>query len=298
MRMMNSMIYNIKEGVRGILKNGTMSIASIGSVAASLFILGIVLSIVLNINNIMLLAQQQFDKVQVFLHEDINEKDILAMRESIKDIDGVSKVEFESKDDALKKLKERWGEDAYLLEGIDNPLQNSFIISIESLEDADYVVSSLRNYTEIEDIKYYKDIIDKLINISNTIRTVGLILITLLSMLSLFIISNTVKLALHARKKEINIMKYIGATDWFIRWPFIIEGIVLGGLGSALAFGIIYFSYDGIYEKLGDPTYSAFAEYVLPISQISSTLATIFVVMGISIGVLGSIFSLRKYLRV
>ncbi|KXZ40497.1 cell division protein FtsX [Alkalithermobacter thermoalcaliphilus JW-YL-7 = DSM 7308] len=296
--MMNSIIYTIKEGVKGALKNATMSIASITSVASSLFILGIILSIVLNINNITLLAQQQFDKIQLFLHENIDEKEIVNLREDIKKIEGIKDIEFESKEDALKKFKERWGEDAYLLEGIDNPLQNSFIITLENLESADNVVESLKDYEQIEDIKYYKDIVDKLLNISNLIRILGLFLIGLLSIVSLFMISNTIKIALHARKKEINIMKYVGATDWFIRGPFIIEGIMLGAVGAMLSFGIVYLSYDKMYEKLNEPAYSLFSDYILPISQISDTLIKIFLIMGVGIGVLGSMLSIRKHLKV
>ncbi|WP_331721865.1 permease-like cell division protein FtsX [Alkalithermobacter thermoalcaliphilus] len=295
---MNSIIYTIKEGVKGALKNATMSIASITSVASSLFILGIILSIVLNINNITLLAQQQFDKIQLFLHENIDEKEIVNLREDIKKIEGIKDIEFESKEDALKKFKERWGEDAYLLEGIDNPLQNSFIITLENLESADNVVESLKDYEQIEDIKYYKDIVDKLLNISNLIRILGLFLIGLLSIVSLFMISNTIKIALHARKKEINIMKYVGATDWFIRGPFIIEGIMLGAVGAMLSFGIVYLSYDKMYEKLNEPAYSLFSDYILPISQISDTLIKIFLIMGVGIGVLGSMLSIRKHLKV
>ena len=207
MIMINSIVYNIKEGLKGIWRNRTMAVASISSVAASLFILGIIFSIVLNINNFAILAQNQFDKVQVFLKDDLTPKDIYKFKNDIEKINGVSKVTLETKNDALKKLKERWGKDSYLLEGIDNPLQNSFIIELDNLNDANKVVANLKNFDKIDDIKYYKDIVQKLITISNLIKSFGLFMIILLAILSLFIIANTIKLALHARRREINIMK-------------------------------------------------------------------------------------------
>ncbi len=296
--MINSIIYNIREGMKGIIRNGTMAIASMGSVAASLFILGVIFSVVLNINNFAVLAQSQFDKVQVFLKDDLGPNEIFSIKEEIEKIDGVKEVKFESREDAMKNFKKRWGKDAYLLEGMDNPLQNSFIVEMDQLEDASGVVEKLKSYEQIEDIKYYKDVVTKLIKISNLIKSFGIFMIILLSSLSLFIISNTIKLALHARRKEITIMKYIGATDWFIRGPFIIEGIVLGALGAIISLGITYLGYNYFYDKLDMPSYSILAGYVLPVSQIFHSLYLIFMVMGIGIGVLGSIISLRRYLSV
>lgn len=296
--MINSIMYNIKEGLKGVIRNGTMAIASIGSVAASLFILGVIFSIVLNINNFALLAQNQFDKVQVFLKDDLSSKDIFDLKKEIETIDAVTKVSIETKEDALKRLKDRWGRDSYLLEGIDNPLQNSLVVEIDHLENANSVVDSMKDNDKIDDIKYYKDIVQKLIKISNLIKSFGLFMIILLSILSLFIISNTIKLALHSRRREINIMKYIGATDWFIRWPFIIEGIVLGFLGSIISLVVTNFAYKYFYQKLSIPSNSIIAGYILPSSSVINSLFFIFIVMGVGIGIIGSIISLRRYLKV
>ena len=296
--MINSIVYNIKEGLKGISRNRTMAAASISSVAASLFIVGIIFSIVLNINNFAILAQKQFDTVQVFLKDDMNAKEIYDLKTKIEKMDGVSKVALETKEDALNKLKSRWGKDAYLLEGIDNPLQNSFIVDLSNIENANTVVSALKDFDKIDDVKYYRDIVSKLIKISNLIKSFGIFMIVLLSILSLVIISNTIKLALHARRREINIMKYIGATDWFIRWPFVIEGMTLGLLGALMSITVVYFMYRYFYEKVSVPASSILSGYVLPVASVTNELFLMFIVMGVGVGIIGSLISLRKYLKV
>ena len=275
-----------------------MSVASIASVAASLFVLGIVLSIVLNINNFAIIAQKQFDNIQIFLVDEMQADDIARFKRKIENIPGVSKVDFESKDMAMEKLKDRWEDDAYLLEGLENPLQNSMIIELTNISLADEVVKQIQDDDYIDSISYYKDVIDKMLTISRIISTAGLAIILLLSIVSLFIIANTIKIALYARKREINIMKYIGATNWFIRWPFIIEGMTLGFLGAAIALGSVYVLYGFIFSKLSSEAYSLIGGYLLPISTISDNIAIIFASMGIGIGVLGSLVSLRRYLKV
>ena len=275
-----------------------MSVASIASVAASLFVLGIVLSIVLNINNFAIIAQKQFDNIQIFLVDEMQADDIARFKRKIENIPGVSKVDFESKDMAMEKLKDRWEDDAYLLEGLENPLQNSMIIELTNISLADEVVKQIQDDDYIDSISYYKDVIDKMLTISRIISTAGLAIILLLSIVSLFIIANTIKIALYARKREINIMKYIGATNWFIRWPFIIEGRTLGFLGAAIALGSVYVLYGFIFSKLSSEAYSLIGGYLLPVSTIFDNIAIIFASMGIGIGVLGSLVSLRRYLKV
>lgn len=295
---MNSIIYNIKEGFKGILRNPTMSIVSIGSVSAALFVLSIVFSVVININNFTTVVEGQFDNVQVYLKEDMTSQLIFDLEKKLNQIDGVENVEFESKQDALNKLKERWGKDAYLLEGINNPLDNSFIIEVSNIENTKYISNQVKQFDGIKEVKYYDDVVEKVIQISNVVKISGLFIIAILALVSLFIISNTIKLALHGRRKEINIMKYVGATDWFIRWPFIIEGTVLGLIGALISLGITYFGYDYFYSKLDLPEYSIFSGYVLPVIGVMDSLINISIVMGIGVGIIGSIISLRRYLNV
>lgn len=296
--MINSIIYNIQEAFKGVWRNRAMAAASIASVASSLFVLGLVLIIVLNINNFASVAERQFDRIQLFLNEDLTPIETTQLKKDLDSINGVKKVEFESKDVAMEKLRERWGKDAYLLEGIENPLQNSFVVQLADLEKADSVVSSIKKLQGISDIKYYKDVVEKITRISDMVRNGGMIVIGLLSTVSLFIIANTIKIALYSRRREISIMKYIGATNWFIRWPFIIEGMILGAFGSILALSITYLIYDILLKKLQTPAYAIIGNYLLGINQIFGNMMNIFILMGIGIGILGSIVSLRRYLKV
>lgn len=296
--MVNSFIYALKEGFKGVLRHMTMTVASVGSVAASLFMLGAVLIIVFNVNNVTLIAQEKFDKIQVFLKLDLNNEEIKNVEKQLNTLDGVEEIVFLSKEDAFNQFKRGWGKESYVLDGVENPMPHSFIVNLKNLEDADHVYKSLSKIEGIDEIKYYKDVIDKIMKISSFIKQLGLGLIVMLTLISLFTISNTIKLALYARRKEINIMKYVGATNWFIRRPFIVEGMVLGAIGSGIGYMLIMASYKTIYNKLLGDTYWIIGENMLSYDEISKSIVMIFFVMGIGIGILGSLISLRRHLRV
>ncbi len=276
-----------------------MSLASIGSVMSVLIILGIVLVIVLNINNLTSMTKEQFDEIQVYLEDDINEEQIEKIGEKLRELDGVLAVIYQSKEQALEVLKKEWGNEAYLLEGLEkNPLPNSYIIQLKDIKYAEDVVNRINGLTGIEDIKYYKDIVEKMVTISNFIRVGGLVVISILILVSIFIISNTIKLTVAARKREINIMKYIGATNGYIRGPFILEGIFLGAIGSILAILVVCFSYKYLFLVVNEKLYVLFTVYMIPYYEILDDIIIMFTAIGIGIGVLGSIVSLRKFLNV
>ncbi|KAB3532152.1 ABC transporter permease [Alkaliphilus pronyensis] len=291
--------YMLRQGITGLWRNKNMSLASIGSVAAALVILGLVIILVLNINNVADLAQMQFDTIQVYLKEDISQGQIAEIGDSILRINDVSNIEFESKEQALLNMKERWGDKGYLLDTLEeNPLPNSYIIYLNSLDRADFVVVELSKIDGIDEIKYYKEIIDNMLRIASFIRTIGLALIMILVLIAMFIISNTIKLALNARKQEINIMKYVGATNWFIRWPFILEGVVLGLLGAVIALAITYYGYSYAYNAIARKFTVVFSAYLMPVSEMMNTTVVMFAVLGSGVGAIGSIVSLRKHLKV
>lgn len=289
----------LKQGFIGIWRNRGMSVASISSVAASLAVLGVIITIVLNINNLSHIAQMQFDTVQVYLEEDLSVEKISSLGQQIADIEGVHFVDYESKEEALSKMKEQWGEQGYLLEVLENnTLPNSYIIHLDTIEIADAVVGTIREFEGIEEIKYHKDIVDNMLRIATFVRNIGLILILILILVAMFIISNTIKLTLNARKQEINIMKYVGATNWFIRWPFLLEGMVLGLIGALLALGIVYYGYQYTFELITSRFYVMASSYIVPVDIMMGKTLPIFTVLGAGVGALGSIISLRKHLQV
>ncbi|MGL5439398.1 MAG: permease-like cell division protein FtsX [Filifactoraceae bacterium] len=295
---MRGPIYNITEALKSMTRNRAMSIASIASIACSLFILGLILSIVLNINNITDQAKDQFNTIQAFVENTATYDDVEKVKEQISKIDHVKSVTIETKSEAMEKLKERWGSSAYLLEGLPNPLQDSVVVEVEDLAYSDQVFESMKKVENIDDIVYHDEVMKKLQDISNFISTSGLILMGVLMVIALFIISTTIKLTLYARRKEIFIMKYIGATNWFIRWPFIIEGMLLGVIGAAVATLIIFVLYGYVEGSGVRASLSMFNYKLLGIDTILKKIIVIFASTGICIGTVGSLFSLRRYLKV
>lgn len=296
--MLNSFLYNIREAFQGMIRNRSMAVASIASVASSLFVFGVMLCIVLNLNNITAKTQDQFNAINVYLVDEINETRQQEIGAKIKALDNVLAVHYESKEEALTKLKERWGEKAYLLDGIENPLQNSYIVEIEDANKTDILVSNIVAISGIDEVRYYKDVIDQLEKMVNTINRIGLVLMAVLVFVSIFIISTTIRLTINARKNEIFIMKYMGATNWFVRWPFIIEGLILGFVGALIAIGLTHVMYRVMYEFFITETISFISGYILNIQDLIPDIIAVFLAMGIGIGTVGAVTSVRQYLEV
>lgn len=290
----------IKQGFQGMRRNKSMGIASITSIAAVLVILGLVLILVLSINNAVLETRTKFDEVQVFLEDELKDEELESIEEEIGLQEGVVSVVFQSRDEWLETMKEQWGEDSDLLEGLeeDNPLQNAYIIKLKDIEYADEVVEKINEIQGVESIKYYKDVIDKMVLFSNYIQIGGIAIVGVLVLISVFLISNTVKITVASRKKEINIMKYVGATNGYIRGPFIIEGILFGLAGAVIAVLIVNFGYEYFFESVNDRFYALFTVYLVPPASLLKDISIIFASIGIGIGSLGSIISLKRFLNV
>lgn len=296
--MLNSFLYNIKEALYGMVRNRSMAIASVASVASSLFVFGVMLCIVLNLNNITSKTQDQFNAVNVYMNDALDEAKQQEIGAKLKAMPNVAAVHYESKEEALLKLKERWGDKAYLLDGIKNPLQNSYIVEIKNAKQADTLVKNINELKGVEETRYYKDIIEQLSKMVNTINRFGLILMVVLVFVSIFIISTTIRLTINARKNEIFIMKYMGATNWFVRWPFIIEGLILGFIGALIAIGLTYVMYHVMYDFFTTDNVSFINGYILHIEDIFMNIVAVFLAMGIGIGTVGSVTSVRQYLEV
>lgn len=279
-----------------------MGLASIGSVTAVLIILGFVLIIVLNVNNVALIAKETFDEIAVYLYDDVDEKQIEELGKSFKDIDGVMGVAFQTKEYALEKLKEDWGENAYLLEGIrDNSLPNTYIVQLKDVENSEHVENQLRTFEGVEKVQYHKDAVNSLIRIADFVKKIGTGVILLLLLISIFIISNTIKITVLNRQKEIELMQYIGATNGYVRGPFMVEGIMLGFFGSVIAILLITLGYRYITNYLAIrfvAVLSGMSGYIVGVEMILNDLIIIFLTIGIGIGILGSLISLKKFLSV
>lgn len=300
MRMKLRIFKNIvNQGFQGAWRNRGMGIASIGSITAVLVILGLVLIMILSINNLVTETKGKFDEIQVFLEDDIDLETVRAIETNARQSEGVLTVLYQSKEEALEEMKEGWDENAYLLEGLEsNPLPNSFIVKLEDIEFAGQVVDKLGKLEGVEDVNYFQDLIEKLLALANYVRAGGIGITLILILVSVFIISNTIKITVAARQREINIMKYVGATNGYIRGPFIIEGVLFGLLGSILSILIVNYGYGYFFKSVSNELYVLFTVYLVPPKALIKDISIIFVAIGTGIGALGSMVSLKRFLNV
>ena len=295
--MLNSFVYNIKQGLLQIFRNRGMSLASIFSILAMLLILGMFFVITVNINMFTEIVKQDYDQIEVFLLDDTDKTEAEALMAQISAHEGVTDVQYRSKDEALNVLKERWGESGYLLDSLGkNPLPASILISVESLDNAGEVAAYAGTLDGIEDVQYYQETVEKLTKITNFLQIGALIIMAFLVVVSVVVVSNTVKLTVFARAKEIRIMKYVGATNWFIRGPFLAEGIIIGMLAALLSTGLIALIYKELIAAIGPQVLAIVSMPLISTEYLTGNMLIIFLALGMSIGACGSIVSMRKFL--
>ncbi len=292
--------YILRQAFQSVFRNKMMGMASIGSVTAVLVILGYIMMLILNINNAALITKEEFDEIAVYIIEEATDEEIKQLGSDISKINGVLTVVYRPKETALEEEKMKWGDDAYLLEGLRrNPLPNTYVVQLKDVKYSDYVIQEIRKSGFVEDTRYYQEAVKSLISISDMLKRIGVVIIGILIFISIFIISNTIKITVVFRRKEIELMQYIGATNGYVRGPFIIEGIVLGIIGSAIAIGIIALSYNYFTGYLTQyfALLSGFSTYIVKFNLIFKDIAIIFVTIGVGIGTLGSLISLKKFLN-
>lgn len=295
---MGSLGYNIKQAFQQIGRNFGMSLATVFAITAMMLILGIFFVVMVNTNLFTEMIKTNYDEIEVFLQDDVTANQTNVMMNTVKAMEGVKSAEYRTKDEALNILKARWGENGYLLDSLgDNPLPNSILVQVDSLETADMVNDQLKGLDGVEDIRYYKETVDKLTKITRFLQTAMLVLMAFLIIVSIVVVSNTIKLTVVARSREISIMKYIGGTNWFIRGPFLMEGIIIGLISSLLAAGITFLIYWKFVDVAGKQVMTILSSPLVPLSYLAINLVLIFLAMGVSIGASGSVVSMRKYLN-
>jgi cell division transport system permease protein len=289
----------VREGVGSLKKNKTMSAASISSVIAALLVIGIFFIIVLNVDYAASKLESQIE-MMVYLNNGLSETVVSAMAKEVKAISGVKDVQFISKEQALKDLNKKWGDNAYLLEGLegDNPLPDSFKVTLTDPSKANEVALTISSISNIERVVYGKEELEKLLKATYILRISSLVIITILVFISIFIISNTIKLTVYARRREISIMKYVGATDWFVRGPFIVEGMLLGLMGSLVTSALIGAGYYYSSNLIKHQMIGLLSINLMPFGSVISSLVFLLVIVGILIGMIGSFLSVRKFIRV
>ena len=295
---MRTIGYNIRQAFRQLGRNKGMGFASICAITAMMLILGLFFVITVNVNLFSEMVKSDFEQVEIFIEDSCSEAEIQQIMENLQEQKDVEKVEFRSKEDALKIMKQRWGESGYLLDSLDkNPLPSSVIVTVKSLEKADKVTEYAQEIAGVEDVKYYKETVEKLTKVTDFLQLTALIIMAFLVVVSVIVVSNTLKLTVFARSKEISIMSYIGATNWFIRGPFLVEGIIIGIISSLVAALITYLAYSRVVSIIGIQVMTILSSPLVPAAYLAGNLICIFMAIGISIGACGSIISMRKFLR-
>ena len=288
--------YFVQEVFHSLRRNNWMSFASIGTVAVSLFVLGVFLLLVLNMNRMASTLESQV-QISVYLADGLRETDREDIAKDIEALQGIESITYIDKDEAKARLEERLGDQKYLLDalGDKNPLPDSFEVVVKSPDLVETAATAIARMDGVEEAKYGQDVIEHLFAITRLIRVFGLVLMLLLAGATLFIISNTIRLTVFARRKEIAIMKYVGATDWFIRWPFLLEGMVLGFVGGIIAAVALRSFYAAMAAKITD-TLTFFP--LLPQYPFMNYVTVAILLSGMAIGALGSALSLKRFLKV
>lgn len=286
----------IEDAFKSVYRNLTLSLASAATVAFTLFLLGAFLLASLNINRGIATLQDKLE-IKVFLKENITAEQKTAIEKSIKSISEIKTYKYESKKDALEKAKEMFDNDQSMIKQFEdsNPFPESYSITVKSADFIPKISSKISKLDGVEDVNAGKETVRNFQKTINSVKYVGSVLLLILAGVSIFLIANTTKLTVYSRRKEISIMKHIGATDWFIRWPFIIEGIFIGILGSAISIALLFFSYKFILEVFG---LNSMSFTYVKTSYIYLNMSWQFIIIGIILGAAGSILAVRKFLKV
>ena len=291
--------YLLGEGFRNVFHNKKSSGASLAIMCATMLIFGLFFMIIENLNNAVETLETQ-QGIQVFIQKTATDAQMEQIGEQIQAIDGVNKVTFVSKEDALNQTKEKLKDKQALIAGWDesNPFKASYLVTLTDLKLSSQVQDEIKKIDNIDSIQSRDETINGLVAIANGVRIVSAVILTLLVLISIFIIGNTIKLTVHARRKEISIMKYVGATDSFIRWPFVIEGIIIGVVAALLSILVLGIAYGLITNAAANSIISTMGIKLLSFTDMTTLLVIVYMVLGIGIGALGSSISMRKYLQV
>ncbi len=292
----------IRDSLHNIKRNSVMSVASVLSVVCALVIVGVVLAIAINIQFITEQIESNLE-VKVYLNNNIPTLVQETIYQDLLNYEGVVSVTYESKEEALAKFKETLGEENASLVATftaqNSPMPASFIVKMENAEQIDALYNYSKDFEGVRDVIYGEQTVQKLLKFNQFTNTVTWIIVAVLSVIAIFIIYNTIKLTVFSRRNEISIMKYVGATDWYIRFPFIIEGSILGLFGaffSILLLRNIYYFLTGLLQ--GSMSVLPLGQTLAPASFVMTRISLIFIIYGILLGTIGSSFSLKKFLNV
>lgn len=293
--------YLIGEGFRNVFKNKKSTMASLIIMFATMFVFGICFVIVENVNHITKTIEQQ-QGISVFIYDTATESQRDELANKMRNMQYVNTVTFKTKEDALEEVKRMFKDKKNLIATYekDNPFKASFSVTLTDLEQADNIQAQIENSSEIvSNVVAHSDTMETLVKIADGIKIMSIVILVILILISIFIITNTIKLTVHARRKEISIMKYVGATNGFIRWPFMVEGMIIGVISVLVSLAILCPCYTSVATAIEEGMISARLNFpLLTLQEMFTPLLIVYLVLGIGIGALGSGISMRKYLDV
>jgi cell division transport system permease protein len=290
-----TLTYYFREAFQSIIRNSWISVASVGVVAVSLLILGTSLLLVINANNIAANLESSVE-ISVFLKDKITPDELQDLENNIADMPEATQVVFVSRQQALEEMRENFGEKREILAGLEekNPLPDALRIKTATAQQVAPLAAQLEAFDQVDQVRYGQGVVEKLLALSKWVRTAGLITMVLLGVAAVFLIATTIRLSVYARRKEIGIMKFLGATNWFVRFPFVLEGMILGLAGSLLAVIVVYTGYISLIDNI---------QLSLPFMQLVTDRSLIKPLMlgllaaGLAIGAAGSTISMRSFLK-
>lgn len=302
----NTFLRHMREGFKNIFRNGWMSVASITSIIVSLLILGVFIMLVLNVNSLADQADSQVE-VNVFLELNVDQSMRETLQKEIAAMPEISKTTFVTKAQGLEELRKDLGDSGKeLLEGFDkdnNPLPDKIVVEVIEPTTVPFVAGKIEKLNTLHPekpilkVRYGKGTVETLFTITRLIRNVGFIFVAGLAIMSMFLISNTIRVTILARRREISIMKLVGATNFFIRWPFFIEGALIGLIGSLITIGILFTGYQRLLSAVQEDIALNMLK-LIPLGGIWIQLSALLIILGMLVGIIGSTLSMRKFLKV
>lgn len=293
--IIKNMIYFTREALNSLLRNRLLSFATISTVSISILILGVAVLMTMNAGSFMNRLESDVEIV-AFLEKNLKSSQIKDVGKEIDKLDGVEQLTFVSREEALQRLQENFGGEEYNLGTTvdENPLPNSYEIKASDPHNVADIAQKVETIYGVYKVNYGKGVVEKLFNVTKWIRVISIIFIVLVSLGAIFLIATTIRLAIFARRKEIKLMKLIGATDWFIRWPFFIEGILLGSMGALLAIILLVPGYNSLISRMDSIYFLSLLSNPITLSRIYISLF----LTGTLLGILGTFISLNKFLDV
>lgn len=287
---------HIKESFKSIKRNGWMSLAAVSAVAVTLLLVGSFIAILMNVNKLASDVEEDVS-VRVYIDLAAEEEDQDALQQNLEEIEEVELVVYSSRDEELSQVIGSYGDEFGLFDGDDNPLHDVFILNTTAPEATADVADQAEELNYVADVNYGGATADRLFEVMETVRNVGVVIIVALIFTAVFLIANTIRITIFSRKTEIEIMKLVGATNWFIRWPFLIEGALIGFIGALIPVSIISYIYlSGFDTMMSYLSGTYFA--LLPPNPFLIQIVALLLAIGVGIGSFGSALSIRKFLKV